>query len=121
MTPLDPLRRFAPPRAPVALRERVLAGARVAMTSSVVASRTDRIWFATGWRLAWAGTIAACVLVEAAFVYAARPRAHLRTEGAAPREVAAAAAEIGVSGSGLIGDRVVTNDETANDAMGVRV
>lgn len=120
MTPLDALRRFAPPRAPIALRERVFAEARVAMTSSVVASRTDRIWFSLAWRLAWVATIVACVLVEASFVRATRPaRADVRPGGAASREVEAAAAAIGFSGSGLIGDRVVTNDESARDVMEV--
>ncbi len=120
MTPLDPLRRFAPPRASIELRERVLAGARDAMTSSVAASRADRIWFSTGWRLAWVATLAACVLVEASLARATRPaHAHQWPAGAVTREAAAAAAEIGISGHGLIGDRVVTNDETARDAMEV--
>jgi hypothetical protein len=35
------------------------------------------------------------------------------------READAAAAEIGIPGKGLIGDRVVTNDESAHDALEV--
>jgi hypothetical protein len=120
MTPPDRLRRYAPPRASSALRERVLAGAREAVSSSVAISRADRIWFSTGWRFAWVAAIAACALVEASVVRrTASARGQLRPVSAATREADAAAAAIGIPGAGLIGDRVVTNDETAHDGLEV--
>jgi anti-sigma-K factor RskA len=108
MTPLDRLRRFDPPRASSALYQRILAGARDA---TVVVSRSDRLWFSTGWRFAWVATIAACVVVEALAVRATGPRPQPPVP-AVTREADAAAAAIGIKGQGLIGDRAVTNDET---------
>ncbi len=102
----DLLVRFALPGAPEGLRERVLRHARAAAAVAVPPSPTDRIWYSTGWRLAWAGALAAMVLLEFAVVRS--------TEAPAPsiahvREADAAAAAVGLPPAGYVGDRVVND------------
>jgi len=104
MTDQDLLSRFAPPRAPQALRARVLQKAGAAAAAAVPPSRTDRIWFSTRWRLAWATALAAMVLLEVLFLR--------DTEAPMPsipqmREADAAAIAVGLRPAGYLGDRVV--------------
>ena len=111
--PRDLLWIFPPPPAPGALRERALAGAREAASKAIRPSRADRIWFSHGWRMAWAGGIAALVLIEAFSANAARSTGRPRSPSAGTvRESAVAAEALGLPARGWVGDRVATNRET---------
>ncbi len=118
MTILDPLQRFTPPRASGALRVRVLASARAAVTTAAPVSVADKIWFSPRWRLAWVAALTACAVIEILSV-----RATLAARGPSLatriviREADAAAAEIGFPGRCLIGDRIVTN--SGNGTRGI--
>ena len=100
---------------------RVMAGARDGVASSRRPSRADRIWFSSGWRLAWAAALASFALIEAFAVSAAGdPGGTRRSKRAtAVRESAAAAEALGLPDRGWVGASVVTNEGTAHGAMEV--
>jgi hypothetical protein len=93
------------PRAPEALRRRVIERARDVVPAAP--TRADRIWFSRSWRLAWAAALLALVVVEwtVVRVWTAEPPAAREHEGTR------AAAEIGLPGPVLVGARIVTGDE----------
>jgi hypothetical protein len=116
--PRELFSRFEPPPAREALRLRVIAAARVGLASSRRPSRSDRIWFSRGWRIAWVAALACCALIE---VFAARAGSGAAEErrpiaGPALRESDAAAAALGLPKRGWVGACVVTGDESAHRA-----
>lgn len=110
MSANDPLRLLSacmPPVASAELRERVLDAARASMAGAPRPTRADRIYFSTGWRLAWAGAAAVAVAVE---ILSSGPRAIAARPVAVP-ESRAAASELGFTAAGWMGDGVSVSSE----------
>ena len=108
----DPLRLLSacpPPVASAALRERALGAARAAMARAPRPTRTDRIYFSTAWRLAWAGAAALAIAVE---VLSSGPGAVAARPAGVP-ESRAAASELGLTPAGWMGDGVAVSSEPA--------
>ena len=118
----DPLRAFALPRAPGALRVRVLERALEAARSSPVPSRTDRIWFSRRWRLTWAAALVASVMVDvvasrAGGVAPARLEDRSAHRGEVEGEGNAAAAEMDLPPRSWPGEEIVTGEPSPRDRV----
>ena len=111
-----PWTRFAPPRAPEALRERVLAASRTVAAACPVATRADRIWFSRGWRLAWLAALVVLVTLE---VFVARPAVVIpEAELASPAlEADRVAVALGLPPGGWLGARVVSGEPPDRDRI----
>ncbi len=109
----EPLGRFEPPHAPAELRARVLAQALRAIEVGARPTPSDRIWYSTGWRLAWTAALALFVLLDVLVTRSTGGLAVAPAANTAGGETAAAASAIGLRGRGWMGGSVAANDENA--------